>query len=164
MGNLLSLVGFSDSGGFGAIVSSIMHVTSERFLGVCRVSVRLMPDISRKSRKGRPALRNEIELTGTPNQVEWAERIRLTVAQEFDRVAKAFQARIAVQTGEKQSETRTILKILEQKRAETMSIHIAGYFIREWQDLSDQVRQMIAKDPRYHAIRDQRATRRRTTI
>ena len=109
-------------------------------------------------------MRNEIELTGTPNQVEWAEQIRLTVAQEFDRVAKAFQAQITIQTGEKQSETRTILEILEQKRAETLSIQIAGYFIREWRDLSDQVRRMIAKDPRYHAIRDQRAKRRRTTI
>jgi hypothetical protein len=38
----------------------------------------------------------------------------------------------------------------------------AGYFIREWQELSDQVRQMIAKDPRYQAIKDQRASRRRT--
>jgi hypothetical protein len=100
-------------------------------------------------------------LTGTPAQVEWAERIRLTVAQEFDRVAKAFQAQIAIQSGEKQAETRTILAILEQKRAETMSIKIAGYFIREWHELSDQVRRMIAKDPRFQAIRDQRTVRRR---
>lgn len=108
------------------------------------------------------ALENKINLTGTPNQVEWAEQIRLTVAQEFDRVARAFQARIGGQTGQEQAETRTIIAILEQKRAETMAIHVAGYFIREWRDLSDQVRRMIAKDPRYLAIRDQRALRRRT--
>ncbi len=123
-----------------------------------------MRDISRNLRKARYALSNEIKLTGTPAQVEWAERIRLTVAQEFDRIAKAFQAQSASQTVEKQSETRTILEILEQKRAETMSIGIAGYFIREWQDLSDQVRQRIARDPRYQSIRDQQAKRRRTTI
>ena len=96
--------------------------------------------------------------------MEWAEQIRPKVAREFDRVAKVFHARMAIQTGQKQSETRTIIEILEQKRAETLSIQVAGYFIREWQDLSDQVRRMIAKDPRYHAIRDQRAKRRRTTI
>jgi hypothetical protein len=104
---------------------------------------------------------HEIKLTGTPNQVEWAERIRLTVAQEFDRVARAFEAQMAIQTGEKQAETRTILAILEQKRAETMTITHAGYFIRDWQELSDQVRRKIAEDPRYQAIKDQRTARRR---
>jgi hypothetical protein len=110
------------------------------------------------------ALDNESKLTGTPNQVEWAEQVRLTVAQEFDRVAKVFQAQVSIQTGQKQAETRTIIAILEQKRAETMSIPIAGYFIREWRDLNDQVRRMIAGDPRYQAIRDQRAGRRRAAI
>jgi hypothetical protein len=104
---------------------------------------------------------NEGNLTGTPNQVEWAERIKITVGQEFDRVAQAFHAQLIIQTGQKQAETRTIIAILEQKRAETMSIQIAGYFIREWQELSDQVARMISKDPRYQAIRDQRAARRR---
>lgn len=108
--------------------------------------------------------KNESTLTGTPAQVEWAERIRLTVAQEFDRVAKAFQAQITIQTGEKQAETRVILAILEQRRAETMSIETAGYFIRDWQELGDQVRRMIAKDPRYQSIKDQREKRRRAKI
>jgi hypothetical protein len=103
-------------------------------------------------------------LTGTPAQIEWAERIRATTALEFDRVAKVFQAQIKIQTGHKQAETRTILAILEDKRAETMGIGIAGYFIREWQEMSDQVRQMIAKDRRYLAIKDQRTARRRATI
>jgi hypothetical protein len=103
-------------------------------------------------------------LTGTPAQVEWAERIRLSVAQEFDRVARVFQAQVSIQSGQKQAETRTIIAILEQKRTETMAMQEAGYFIREWQDLSDQVRQMIAKDPRYLAIKDQREARRRATI
>jgi hypothetical protein len=37
----------------------------------------------------------------------------------------------------------------------------AGYFIRDWQDLRDQVRQMIAKDSRYQSINATRAARRR---
>ena len=109
-------------------------------------------------------MENETKLTGTPSQIEWAEQIRLSVAQEFDRVTKVFQAQAGIQTGQKQAETRTIIAILEQKRAETMSIQVAGYFIREWRDLNDQVRQLIAKDPRYLAIRDQRAARRRGSV
>jgi hypothetical protein len=31
----------------------------------------------------------------------------------------------------------------------------AGYFIRDWQELKDQVQQMIARDERYQAIRAQ---------
>lgn len=104
------------------------------------------------------------ELTGTPNQIEWAEQIRFAVAQEFDRVAKAFQAQAGIQTGRKQAETRAIIAILEQKRAETMSIRFAAYFIREWRELNDQVRQMIAKDSRYQAIRDQRTMRQRAAV
>ncbi len=115
-------------------------------------------------RKARFALGNESKLIGTPNQIEWAEQIRLTVAQEFARVAKVFQAQAGIQTGQKQSETRTILEILEQKRAETMANEQAGYFIRDWQELSDQVRQMIAKDPRYQAVKNQREARRRQTF
>ena len=109
-------------------------------------------------------LENKTTLTGTPAQVEWAERIRLSVAQEFDRVAKVFQAQVSIQSGQKQAETRTIIAILEQKRTETMARQEAGYFIRDWQDLSDQVRLMIAKDPRYLAIKDQRAAHRRTAL
>ncbi len=123
-----------------------------------------MREIFRNLRKARCALDNENRLTGTPNQIEWAEQIRLTVAQEFDRVAKVFRAQVGIQTGQKLAETRTIIAILEQKRAETLSIPSAGYFIREWRELNDQVRQMIAKDPRYHFIRDQRAVRRRAAV
>jgi hypothetical protein len=94
-------------------------------------------------------LGKESTLTGTAAQVEWAERIRLTVDQEFDRVAKVFQAQVVIQTRAKQTETRTIIAILEQKRVDTLANLQARYFIREWQELSDQVRQLIAKDPRY---------------
>jgi hypothetical protein len=106
-------------------------------------------------------LGNEIQLTGTPNQVEWAEKIRVTVAQEFDRVANAFRERMNVQIAPVQAETRAVIAIIEQKRAETMANTHAGYFIRDWQELSDQVRRMIRQDPRYQEIKDQRAARGR---
>lgn len=79
-------------------------------------------------------------------------------------MAKVFQAHVRIQTGQQQAETRTIIAILEQKRAETMSIPSAGYFIRVWRDLNDQVRQMIAEDPRHHLITAQRAARRRAAV
>lgn len=112
-------------------------------------------------RDARFALGNEIKLTGTPNQVEWAEQIRLTVAQEFDRVVNAFRERMNLQIGMDQAEIRAVIAIIEQKRTETMGNTQAGYFIRDWQELSDQVRRMIRQDPRYQEIKDQRAARRR---
>lgn len=104
---------------------------------------------------------NEIKLIGTPSQVEWAEQIRPTVAREFDRVANAFRERMNGQIAPDQAETRAVIAIIEQKRSETMANTQAGYFIREWQELSDQVRRMISQDPTYQEIRDQRAARRR---
>jgi len=108
---------------------------------------------------------DEISLTGTPSQIEWAEQIRLTVATEFDRVANAFREQMNRQIGpyqeEAQADTRAVIAILEEKRTETMSNTQAGYFIRDWQELSDQVRQMIWKDPRYREIRDRREARLR---
>ena len=32
----------------------------------------------------------------------------------------------------------------------------AGYFIHDWQELRDQVRQLIIQDPRYQAIKAKR--------
>jgi hypothetical protein len=100
-------------------------------------------------------------LTGTPSQVEWAQRIIPTVVQEFDRVATAFREMAARQTGQDQAETWRVIAILEQKRAATMANDRAGYFIRDWQELNDQVRQMIGKDPGYREIKEARAARRK---
>lgn len=93
-------------------------------------------------------------LCGTPGQVEWAGRIRRKVNAEFDRVAASFRSVINRQSGEKRRDTEAVIAILEEKRAEVMSQLRAGYFIRDWQEISDQVRQMILNDNRYQAIRD----------
>jgi len=49
-----------------------------------------------------------------------------------------------------------MIAILNEKRAGVMARDEAGYFIQEWQELRDQVRQMIAKDSRYQEIKAQK--------
>jgi hypothetical protein len=99
-------------------------------------------------------------MTGTPNQIEWAEEIKPRVAAEFERVAKAFEAAAVKQTEEDRPGTQAVIAILQEKRSEVMANEQAGYFIRDWQELKDQVRQMIAQDPRYQAIKAEKAARR----
>lgn len=91
-------------------------------------------------------------LRGNASQVEWAERIKLQVNAEFDRVARAFRSVANNQSDSKRARTEAILAILEEKRGEAMSHKDAGYFIRDWQEIDDQVRRMIHKDPRYQAL------------
>ena len=107
-----------------------------------------------------PLAHRAIPLSGSPGQIEWAERIRLQVTAEFDRVAASFRMVADRQSGEVRTDTETILAILEDKRIEVLGIASAGYFIREWQEISDQVRQMIFHDPRYRAIKTNRTRRR----
>jgi len=97
-------------------------------------------------------------MMGTPNQIELAEQIKLTVNAEFDRVANAFHGVSQIQAGQDRIDTWAIIKILEEKRKEVMAIDQAGYFIRTWRELSDQVRQMIRQDARYLAILGNRNT------
>ena len=78
---------------------------------------------------------------------------------EFQRVANAFLARAAGQTERDRADTLAVIAILEEKRVETMANDRAGYFIREWQELTDQVRELIAGDARYQAIRAARKAR-----
>jgi hypothetical protein len=96
-------------------------------------------------------------LLGTVNQIEWAEAIRARVNDEFDRVATSFESIALRQNAAKRSNTQAIIAILEDKRAEVLSRQQAGYFIREWQEISDQVRQMIGNDSRYQAIKAEKA-------
>ena len=98
-------------------------------------------------------------MKGTANQVDWAERIKKQVGAEFDRVAKALVSAAGKQAEQKRKETGAVIAILEDKRAEVMAQDEAGYFIREWQELRDQVRQMITQDSGYRAIRANRAAR-----
>jgi hypothetical protein len=102
-------------------------------------------------------------LIGTVNQVEWAGRIKASVSVDFDRVANALETAAGHQTERDRMDTRALIAILEEKRAEVMAKDHAAYFIRDWQELRDQVRQMIAQDPRYQAIKANRILRRDLT-
>src|ERR1051325_192648 len=96
---------------------------------------------------------SEKALTGTVNQIEWAKQIRTQVDAEFDRVRTALEAAAAKQSGQDRMDTQAMIAILEEKRAEVMEREEAGYFIHDWQEIRDQVRQMIMKDDRYKAIK-----------
>ncbi len=98
-------------------------------------------------------------MIGTENQVEWAERIKVQVNAEFDRVAKALESVASKQSLENRTDTRVVIAILEGIRAKVMAKDQAGYFIHDWQELRDQVRNMIAQDSRYQAIKAKRRTR-----
>ena len=99
-------------------------------------------------------------LIGTPNQIEWAEQIKDRVHKEFDRVGMALKLVAATQVGWDQTETLRLVAILEEKRHDVMANDKAGYFIHDWQELRDQVREMIVKDPRYGKIMANRAARK----
>jgi len=95
----------------------------------------------------------EKRLTGTVNQIEWAKQIKTLVNAEFDRVKTALETAAAKQSGQDRMDTRAVIAILEDKRAEVMAHEEAGYFIHDWQEMRDQVRQLIMNDDRYKAIK-----------
>ena len=99
-----------------------------------------------------------VTMSGTASQVEWADRIRRQVYAEFDRVAASFRSIAGKQGDDKRADTEAVIAILEDKRAEVMRREQAGYFIHDWQEITDQVRQMIFHDARYQAIKGNRAT------
>ena len=92
-------------------------------------------------------------MTGTVNQIEWAKQVRTQVNAEFDRVVTALEAAATRQSGQNRMDTQTIIAIVGEKRTEVMQHQEAGYFIHDWQELRDQVRQLIMKDDRYKAIK-----------
>jgi hypothetical protein len=95
-------------------------------------------------------------MTGTASQLEWARRIKRQVNDEFDRVAALLRSVARKQSEAKRPETEAVICIFEHKRPEVMSKQQAGYFIHEWQEIGDQVRQMIFQDARYQAIKSNR--------
>jgi hypothetical protein len=120
----------------------------------------LTRDIEAWEDDGGAAAAAAVSMSGSAAQVEWAERIRIQVNAEFDRVAASFRSIASQQSSAKRAETEAVIAILEEKRAEVMSREQAGYFIHDWQEISDQVRQMIFHDARYQAIKSNRAARR----
>ena len=93
-------------------------------------------------------------MTGSVNQIEWAEQIRAQVNGEFDRVSKALQEAALKQSDQDRLDTYAMMLILEEKRGDVLSNESAGYFIHDWQELRDQVRKMLMNDARYTAIKE----------
>jgi hypothetical protein len=100
----------------------------------------------------------EKPLTGTVNQIELGEQLRAKVGAEFDRVTNALESKALQQAEPGQVATRAMIAILSEQRAQVMANDRAGYFIREWQNLDGRVRQMLAADSRYQAIKAARIT------
>jgi hypothetical protein len=92
-------------------------------------------------------------MIGTPNQIVWAVQIKSKVDAEFDRVRQVLEQAAAKQSPENVIDIQAIIRILEDKRVEVMENELAGYFIHDWQDMRDQVSQMVIRDPRYEAIK-----------
>jgi hypothetical protein len=82
-------------------------------------------------------------MTGTPNQISWAEMIKVRVAVEFDRVAAILTERSRMD----------LVEILNEHRRTVLANESAGYFIREWGEMTGQVSRMIVADPRYNALK-----------
>ena len=99
-------------------------------------------------------------MTGTPSQIEWAELIKPRVQAEFDRVAKAFAAVAGNQSDEDRRDTLAVIALVKEMCAAVMANPSAGYFIRNWRELNDQVRQMIFDDARYQTIKARKAARK----
>jgi hypothetical protein len=99
---------------------------------------------------------------GTQSQIEWAERIKPLVSAEFDRVAEALEAVARRQPITDRLATQAVIAILEEKRLEVLRRNEAGYFIKNWQELTDQVQRLIRDDSRFAAIRLGKAARRET--
>jgi len=95
-------------------------------------------------------------MTGTQSQLEWAELIKPRVDAEFHRVANAFRTVAGQQASAEQASTLKIIEILEEKRIEELAHVDAGYYIKHWQELNDQVRLIIFQDPRYQALKAKR--------
>jgi hypothetical protein len=102
-------------------------------------------------------------MTGTSSQIAWAEQIKIRVAAEFGRVTNALEKVAARQSEHDRAETSAIIAIVQHIRFEVMAKDEAGYFIRDWQELGDQVRRMIGQDPAYKAIKIRREARSRQT-
>ena len=108
---------------------------------------------------GSSAGTEEHRMIGTVNQIAWAVQIKAQVDAEFDRVRKVLESVATKKSPNDRTDLQAIIRILEDKRAEVMGNEQAGYFIQDWQELRDQVRQLIIGDPRYKAIKANQAGR-----
>src|SRR5215510_11606963 len=92
---------------------------------------------------GSSARTGEQRMIGTVNQIAWAVQIKAKVNAEFDRVRRVLESVATKQSPNDGTDLQAIIRILEDKRAQVMGNEQAVYFIQDWQELRDQVRQLI---------------------
>lgn len=95
-------------------------------------------------------------MIGTPSQIEWAEEIKPRVSIEFDRVAQALLSTPADRNDQDKNDVLALISILEGYRSEVLEKDHAGYFIQNWREPGDRVRNMILQDSRYQEIHRRR--------
>lgn len=100
-------------------------------------------------------------MMGTEDQVKLAEQIKARINAEFDRIARALETSAVKQTGRDRIDTEAVIVILEDKRTDVMAKGQASYFINNWRELNDRVRELITQDSRYLAINTRKAMRER---
>jgi uncharacterized protein YheU (UPF0270 family) len=86
---------------------------------------------------------------GVPSSVDWWS--------PCDPVAKALQALAGMSAAQDRTDTQAVIVVLEEKRTEVRTKDQAGYLIRVWRELRNQVRKMMGQDSRYPAIKAKRA-------
>jgi hypothetical protein len=89
------------------------------------------PSVAAWENEGGAAIAPSLErrrgpLYGTPSQIEWAERIRVKVDEEFDRIASSFRSVANQQSTRQRAETEAILAIIEEKRSAVLAIDQAS--------------------------------------
>jgi hypothetical protein len=97
-------------------------------------------------------------MIGTLSQIAWAVQIKSRVEAEFARVRNVLEYAMTKQSPKDLIDIGSIIRILDDKRAEAMGNQEAGYFIHEWQELG-KVSRMIVADPRYQAIKASQTAR-----
>jgi hypothetical protein len=100
-------------------------------------------------------------MIGTADQVKQAEQIKGRINAEFDRIARALETAAGKQTERDRIDTEAVIVILEDKRTDVMEKGQASYFLNNWRELNDKVRQLITQDTRYMAINTRKAMRNR---
>jgi len=86
---------------------------------------------------------------GVPSSWDWRS--------SSDPISKAFQAPAGMSAARDRMDTQAVIVVLKEKRTEVRTKDQAGYFIRVWRELRDQVWKMIRPDSRYQAIKAKRA-------
>jgi hypothetical protein len=102
-----------------------------------------------------------VMMIGTEDQVKRAEQIKVRINAEFDRIARALESAAGKQNGRDRVDTEAVIVILEDKRTDVMAKGQASYFLNNWRELNDRVRQLITQDSRYLAINTRKAMRDR---